>query len=833
MTYNRNFEYTRYLDNIEEMKQAHKVLAEYKYTPSYPDKGYCNRLLHIDLTSLKISERKIDEKTKDIFIGGRGFGLKYLWDAIKPATKWNDPENAIIISPGPIGGITQYPGSGKSLVVALSPITNIPIDSNVGGYFGPLMKFSGFDAMEIQGKAREDVIVVLDGVSGRITIELSPMEAIDSHIAAEQFTHEYAHTDDDRRSVSVVSAGKASEHSLIGCLNFSYYDVRRKITRLKQAGRGGIGTVFRNKKIKALIVHGPKVKNDSNHPVDPERVAKAGIRLHKEMHDYDNKMCTMRKVGTTNIVDVMDAYDLLPTKNFKYGSHPDTPKIGKKVWEEYFTQGVPDGCWYGCSMSCAHGVDGFELKTGPYKGHKVVVDGPEYENAAGLGSNCGIFNPDWIVEANFYCDTYGIDTISYGTLCAFVMECYENGILNKERTGGLDICWGNGEAQLEMMHQMARGEGFGVIAGIGVARMKILFAEKGWGDLQFLNDIGCEGKGLEQSEYMCKESLAQQGGYYLTNKGPQHDEAWLIFMDMVNNQIPTFENKAEALYYFPMFRTWFGLNGLCKLPWNDIEPGDNRTKYAPPDAAKVPEHVQNYVDIFSGVTGREINKEELILMSERVYQFQRVFDLRMGKGLRKFDMPPYRAMGPVTREEYESRQERYDKQLQEWMNIDPATKTIEEKMSLHRNYRIDRYQKLVDAVYKRRGWTSNGVPTLETLKRNKIDFPEVVAVVLPHISESEVREAMTEYKAEKKTKAKKKAASARPKPNKSKATQSFSKAKNAKQKTKTVKKSIPSKKDKTKSIKPKKATKKITVKKTVIKKTVQKTVKKIVKKARG
>ena len=74
---------------------------------------------------------------------------------------------------------------------------------------------------------------------------------------------------------------------------------------------------------------------------------------------------------------------------------------------------------------------------------------------------------------------------------------------------------------------------------------------------------------------MSKESLAQQGGYYLTNKGPQHDEAWLIFMDMVNNQIPTFENKAEALHYFPMFRTWFGLQGLCKLPWNDIEPADN------------------------------------------------------------------------------------------------------------------------------------------------------------------------------------------------------------------------------------------------------------------
>ena len=751
MDENKVFEYTRYTEGIEAMKAAHKVLAEHSFTPSLPQKGYNNRSLHIDLGTLKFTEKKIGEAMKQTFTGGRGFGLKYLWDAIKPTTKWNDPENDIIISPGPICGITQYPGCGKSLVVALSPITNIPIDSNVGGYFGPLLKFSGFDALEIQGKAKADVIVVIDGVKGKVTLETAPQESLDSHVAAEQFTHEYATDEADLRNVSVVSAGAAAAHSLIGCLNFSYYDMRRKVTRLKQAGRGGIGTVFRDKGLKALIVHGPQVKGDMNHPADLGRIQRAGVKLHKEMHDFDDKMCTMRKVGTTNIVSVMDAYDLLPVMNFQYGSHPDTKNIDKTMWVKQFTQGIPDGCWYGCSMACAHGVDEFALRTGPYKGHKVVVDGPEYETAAGCGSNCGIFDPLWVIECNFYCDTYGIDTISFGTITGFIMECWQRGILNAERTGGLDMSWGKGESQLELMHQMAKGQGFGLIAGQGVQRMKRIFADQGWGDYAFLNDIGLEGKGLEQSEYMSKESLAQQGGYYLTNKGPQHDEAWVIFMDMVNNQIPTFEDKAEALYYFPMFRTWFGLNGLCKLPWNDIEPGDNRTKNAPMDAAKVPEHVQNYVDLFSGVTGREITKEEIIKMSERVYQFQRVFDLRMGKGTRKYDQPPYRAMGPVTKEEYESRQERYDKQLQEWMQIDPAGKSIEEKMALHRKYREDRYQKLVDAVYKRRGWTSNGIPTLETLKRNGIDFPEVVATVLPHLSETEVKEARTAYVATKKT----------------------------------------------------------------------------------
>jgi aldehyde:ferredoxin oxidoreductase len=203
-------------------------------------------------------------------------------------------------------------------------------------------------------------------------------------------------------------------------------------------------------------------------------------------------------------------------------------------------------------------------------------------------------------------------------------------------------------------------------------------------------------------------------------------------MDMVNNQLPTFEDKAEALHYFPMFRTWFGLNGLCKLPWNDIQPIDNKGTDEP---HKIPEHVQNYVNLFSGVTGREIVKEDIITMSEGVYNFQRVFNIRMGYGLRKHDAIPYRSMGPVTAEEYESRKERYDAQLKEKIGIDPEGKSTEEKMTLTREFRESQYEKLIDAVYKRRGWTGNGVPTLETLKRLKIDFPDVVEIVKRHLQE--------------------------------------------------------------------------------------------------
>jgi Aldehyde:ferredoxin oxidoreductase len=712
--------------DINAIKAQHTLIKDWDYVWTPLSKGYTDKILYINVGSGEIKEKDIPAVMKEKFIGGKGYGLRLLWDATKPDTKWNDPENEIIISSGPIGGITQYSGTGKSLVVSLSPQTDSVMDSNVGGFFGPFLKFSGFDALELQGKAEKDVIVFIDGINHNIKIFEAPAESVDSHMIAEQLTEIFADNDSEKKNIGVVSAGSAADHSLIGMLNFSFYDSKRKKVRLKQAGRGGIGTVFRNKKIKAIVCKIPGVKGNLNNVVDLEAITERGKRFNREIRELDAKQCQMRQVGTAHLMEVMNDHDLLPVHNYKFGSHPDSYKIDSSIWKRNFTQNTPDGCWIGCNMSCSKGIDDFELKTGPYKGQKVIVDGPEYENAAGLGSNCGIFDPGYIIETNFYCDTYGVCTITWSTLTAFIMECFENGILNMERTGGLELKFGNATAAMELLHQLARGEGFGLTAGLGVRKMKQMFIINGWGDAAFLNDIGMENKGLEYSQYMPKESLAQQGGFALTNKGPQHDEAWLIFMDMVNNQIPTFENKAEALHYFPMFRTWFGLVGLCKLPWNDVEPENNAQTDEP---AKVPEHVDNYITIYKAVTGREFDKKRLIEDSERVYNFQRVFNLRRGFGTRIHDRQPYRAAGPVTKEEYESRAERYDRQLLEKTGLNTEGMTTEEKMKKLRHYREAQYESLIDAVYKRRGWNKNGVPKIEFLKKIGMDLPEIIDVV--------------------------------------------------------------------------------------------------------
>ena len=702
------------------------ILADFTYVPKKIERGYNNRTLYVDLSEMKIASKPVSEEMKETFTGGRGFNVWLLWNALPKdrIVKWDDPENEVCLAAGPLGGIPVYPGGGKSIAIAISPLTGMVVDSNVGGYFGPYLKFAGWDALEVQGKPQSEVVIFIDGDACKVQVVNADRFPSETHLVTEAMAQKYGGS--NPLSISVVSSGPGAEHTLIGCLNVSWYDVARRVHRFKQAGRGGIGTVLRDKKVKAIVVkYSGKITVESNGPADADLVREIGTAYNREIRALDPKQNEMSIIGSPQLVSAMNKFDLLPVNNFRYGCHPEAEKLGREVYRKKFHAGF-DGCWFGCSLSCAHVVKDFELKTGPYKRQRVFVSGPEYETVAGVGSNCGIFDVDYVIEMNFYCDVYGLDTISVGTATAFAMECYEMGFIDKKVTGGLDLRFGNKDAVLELVHQMARGEGFGSVVGQGIRNMKKLFAEKYGADGEIMRDIGMESKGLEFSEYVTKESLAQQGGYGLTLKGPQHDEAWLIFLDMVYDMMPTFEQKAENLHWFPMWRTWFGLNGLCKLPWNDVMPEDNKQAKEP---AKFMSHVENYAKLFYAVTGRKVTADDLILMSEKVYNFQRVFNIRMGYGTREHDTVPYRAVGPVTKEEYESRIERYDKQLKEKLGIDPTGKSTEEKMAILRKYREAEYEKLKDAVYERRGWTPNGVPTIEKAKALGIDFPDVMQLL--------------------------------------------------------------------------------------------------------
>ena len=239
---------------IVKMLEAHELICEVPFDVIPLKGGYANRVLRVDLDKNEISILPVSQQMKDLWTGGKGFDLWLMFQEINKDTKWDSPENAICFSSGPLGGTVSFPGSGKTLVTAVSPLTQNIMDCNVGGYFGPYLKFSGFDALCVVGKAPEDTIVLIDAMNGKITIERAPLESIDSHVLAEELTEIYADNEMDRRNIATVSTGRGEANTRMGVLNFSFWDWRRGVARLKQAGRGGIGTVFRNKNLKAVIV---------------------------------------------------------------------------------------------------------------------------------------------------------------------------------------------------------------------------------------------------------------------------------------------------------------------------------------------------------------------------------------------------------------------------------------------------------------------------------------------------------------------------------------------------------------------------------------------------
>jgi aldehyde:ferredoxin oxidoreductase len=707
------------------MNKQTDPLSIYHYPIIPIQRGYAGRTLHINLTNGFIQSRPVTEETKRVFIGGRGFCLWLLWNSVTTQTRWNDPENELVFACGPIGGILAYPGAGKVTVATLSPLTHSVVDSNGGGHFGPYLKFSGWDALEIVGKSKEDVIILIDGDNGTVKLESIIDKLPGKDCKFQRFLEQYMNAGDNPRSYSMVFTGQAADYISMCGLNITYYDTRRKEYHIKQCARGGTGRVFRDKRLAAIIVHYSKLQGDLNGVANPELIRKAGQRMNKEIHDLDAVQCDMGGVGTPYLVEVTNAFDLLPVENYRFGNSKEYSHIAGEVWKDFFDHSSPDNCWYGCTLGCAHSVPHFHLTTGPQAGKVVNIDGPEYETLGAVGSSCGIFDAATVLELNYYADTYGIDTISLGNSIAFAMECYEAGILNQHRTGGLELTWGNREAVFKLVHQMTIGQGFGATVGQGVRFMKKYFIERYNADRQFINDIGMEVKGLEISEYVTKESLAQQAGYGMALKGGQHEEACMVFMDQVRKELSTIQAQAESLYFFSLFRTWFSLQGLCRLPWNDITPESNKFAEEP---AKFPEHIENYTWLYEGVTGIPARINDLLLQSERVYNFQRIFNLKMGFGTRQYDYVPYRAMGPVTVREYHSREDFYDRCLLQ-RGVEPSELKTEEKIICLRRYREKQYDKLLDEVYRRRGWTQNGIPTLDTIKKLGLDFPDVLEVL--------------------------------------------------------------------------------------------------------
>jgi aldehyde:ferredoxin oxidoreductase len=586
------------------------------------------------------------------------------------------------------------------------------------------LKLAGFDALAISGISKEDVVVLVDGDAQTISIAAAPAydKGIDEGaLSYGQRLLKDINGDEYSDSLAAVTAGGGACNARFGIINSLFFDRKRNRIRSKQAGRGGTGTVMRFKGLRGIVVRSSRSKANGNNAMDREGVRQAGSRLKKVISKADPEQLHLSAWGTTVLSEYMDKFHLFPINNYQYGHSPDSSKLFANVFlDRYFSKKMPDGCYYGCNLACAKGAENVELTRGPKAGQKVSIDGPEYETV-GAVSCMGIFDPHFVMEYNWYCDEYGLDTISTGVTIGFFMECLERGFLVVHDIG-YDLTFGNIEAADRLLHEIAGAKGFGKVAGQGVARGKRWVAEKyaarnGTSEdtvMAELNRFAMEVKGLEFSMYITKESLAQQGGYGFALKGPQHDEAWLIFIELVHKELPTFEHKANALKWFPLIRTWFNATGLCKLHWIDVRN---------PEAANTDEPAKNlptlahYVNYLNATTGSNKNLQDILDDSERLYILQKLINVRQGKGTRASDQLPLRAMGPAYFNEYEYRAEYYDEWLQEQLGDNEVPSSPEQRHKLIIEKRIEAYQQLCDVVYEKKGFTSEGIPKRETVEK--------------------------------------------------------------------------------------------------------------------
>ena len=701
-----------------------KILEQITYEPKEVSCGYTDRILKIDLSENKIEIVNVSSDFRNNFIGGRGYALKLIWDGTNEETRYDSPENILVMAGGPLCNEPAFPGTGKFIIGTISPLTGTFVDSNIGGHFGSLMKLAGFDAIAVTGISNEDVVVCINSDEKNINISTAPKYGKEIDLGSitygDAILKNYNNGEYNDK-VAAVTVGEGTKNSYFGILNSIYYDISRKRVRAKQAGRGGTGTVMAFKGLKAVVVQSSLSKANGNKAKDVKGVRKAGSQLKKTIRENDEKQLNLAAWGTTGLSEYMNKFHIFPVQNYQYGQHSEAPKLFAKVFlDNYFSKKKPDGCYYGCNLACAKGAEDVLITRGNKKGQKISIDGPEYET---VGAVCcmGIFDPHFVMEYNYYCDEYALDTISTGVSISFFMECVQRGYLNKDDIG-YDLKFGNIETAFRAMEEIGEGKGFGKIIGKGVANGKKWVAENYASKnnasvdevTRELNKFGMETKGLEFSMYITKESLAQQGGYGFALKGPQHDEAWLIFIDQVHGELPTFEQKANALHWFPLIRTWFNATGLCKLPWIDVRhPEAANTDYP----AKNLPTLEYFVQYLNSTTGSNKSLQDILDDSERLYIQQKLINLRQGKGTRVNDMIPHRAIGPAFFNEYEFRMEYYDNWLKEHEDVTDIPDDPEERHKLLMKMRLNDFEKLCDAVYKQKGFNENGIPLTETVEK--------------------------------------------------------------------------------------------------------------------
>ena len=550
--------------------------------------GYTGKVLRVDLSNEKITTEPINREWTKSFIGGKGLGARYLFEELKPGVDPLSPDNVVMIWTGPLVG-TMVPLTSRYAVVTKSPLTGTFLDSYAGGYFGPEMKYAGYDGVIIKGKAKKPVYLwINDGKA-----ELRDAKNI---WGKDNFkTEELIRKETGQSRARVASTGPAGEKlSLIS-------GITSDLTR--NAGRGGSGAVFGSKNLKAVAVRGTM---GLEVPKIDEFVKMTKDMLLKDVIENPDHAGSITD-GTPIIVDMSQDAALLPTRDWTSGEFEGTPGINSDALKTRVL--VRRKACMGCGLACGSYA---KVSKGMFKG--AATEGPEYETIGLSGSNCGISNIEAIVKFAEECDKFGLDTMSAGAVTAFAMDLYERKILTKEDTGGLDLKFGNEEAFAKMPGMMARREHIGDVLADGSKRA----AKKiGKGSEKLL--VEC--KGSEYPAYDPRGSIGMALAYATSDRGADHNRAWPVAQDAYGSGDPWNPEGKAAICVEDNTRT--------SVKWSFIFCDFYAVSFA------------NMANYYTAVTGQPADEDSLRAIGKRVWNLTRAFNAREGF-TRKDDYLPER-----------------------------------------------------------------------------------------------------------------------------------------------------------------------------------------------
>lgn len=449
---------------------------------SLRDCGYMNKILRVDLTTGIIKTEDLDEKIMRLVLGGKGLASLILYNELAPHTDPLAPEVPLIFAVGPLTGTTA-PTAGRLGVFTKSPATGTILDSYCGGFFGQTMKWAGYDAFVMTGRADSPKVLVIDNDEVRLE-DAGDLWGTGTMAATEKLTEKY---------------GKEFRTAVIGQAAERMAPIAGIFCDLRTAGRGGAGAVMGSKNLKAVAVRGTGTVAVK----DPELFQET-VWVANRMLRMSSQIQRMKEHGTANIVELINAAGGLPTRNFQEGQFEGHQELWGETWtDEYWNESA--AC-YGCGIGCT--------KIAQHKKLGMRVDGPEYETIFALGSNCGVTDREAIIEVNHLCDDFGIDTISVGVIIGFVMELYQRKILSSADLNGIEATWGSGEALIELTKKICAGEGIGAKLEKGVRE----FSKNYPGS----EDYAMHVKGLEMPGYLPRGAKGVGLSYAISERGACH-----------------------------------------------------------------------------------------------------------------------------------------------------------------------------------------------------------------------------------------------------------------------------------------------------------------------